>query len=83
MQIKILKKNDVSKRMVMLFLKYIFLKLFCCFFCQLLKRGDMPSPLGEEVLAPISNGLRRIMNLNCSFLLHPIRMGKSPTRIQR
>jgi len=43
----------------------------------------MPSPLGEEVLAPISNGLRRIMNLNCSFLLHPIRMGKSPTRIQR
>jgi hypothetical protein len=37
----------------------------------------MPSPLGEEALAPTSNEPKRIMNLNCLFLFPPIRMGES------
>jgi hypothetical protein len=40
----------------------------------------IPPPLGEKVPSPISNGPKRIMNLSCSFLSHPIRMGKSPIR---
>jgi hypothetical protein len=36
--------------------------------------------LGEKNLAPISNGLGRITNLNCLFLPPSIKMGKSPIR---
>jgi hypothetical protein len=37
-------------------------------------------PLGEKIIAPISNGLGRITNLNCLFLPPLIKMGKSPIR---
>jgi hypothetical protein len=37
----------------------------------------MPSPLGEEVHVPTSNGPKRIVNLSCLFLLPPIKMGES------
>jgi hypothetical protein len=37
----------------------------------------MPLPLREEAHVPTSNELERIVNLNCLFLLPPIRIGES------
>jgi hypothetical protein len=36
-------------------------------------------PLGEEVLAPTSNGHGKIVNLSYLLLLPSIKMGESPT----
>jgi hypothetical protein len=65
-----------------IFLKYSYEINVCSSLCQLLKKGDpMSLPLGDEALAPTSNGRGKIVNLKCLFLLPPIRMGKSRTRI--
>jgi hypothetical protein len=70
--------------MVMLFLKLHSFEVILLFSLPTTQKGGhTPSPLKEETHVPTSNGFKRIMNLNCSFLLLPIRMGKSPTRIQK
>jgi hypothetical protein len=38
-----------------------------------------PLLMGEEVFALTSSEPRKIMNMNCSFLLSLIGMGKNPT----
>jgi hypothetical protein len=35
------------------------------------------SPLNEEALTPTSNGIAKIVNLNCLFLSPPIKMNKN------
>jgi hypothetical protein len=39
-----------------------------------------PLPLREKAFAPTSNGLTRIVYLNCFFLSLPIRTSASPTK---
>lgn len=48
-------------------------------FLPILQMGvHTPSPLREEAITLALDGFRKIVNLNCSFLLPPIRMSKSP-----
>jgi hypothetical protein len=66
-----------------IFLKYSPKFNMLLFWPTIQRRGCMPLPLPlhEEAYVPTSNGLRRIMNLNCSLLSPLIKMGKSPLGI--
>jgi hypothetical protein len=60
-------------------LKYIIKINLFFFFSNYSKWGTHVLPLGEEVLAPTSNGHGRIVNLRCLLLLPSIKMGESST----
>jgi hypothetical protein len=79
MQIKKQIKNDVRKNGHAIFLKYS-LKVNIPLSLPIVeKRAHTPPLLREKASTPTSNGLGRIMDLNFSLLLPPIRIGKSPT----
>jgi hypothetical protein len=51
------------------------------FFLLIIQMGvHTPSPWREEAIALTLDGSRKMVNLNCSFLLPPIRMSKSLIR---
>jgi len=71
----VIKKNGHA-----IFLKYFLQTNLFLFFPTTQIGIRTPLPLREEAFMPTSNGLTRIVNLNCLLLSFPTKTSASPTR---